>query len=156
MRWSLVAALAAFTLMAGCVEGLGAVEKIRNNVDQFEYGGNFYGKDGTKTFAWETTGTVAAVNWGTANAESGSVKVTVKDAAGTTVYTGTLKAGAKAVQVADGVTGTGTSQYSKTGTAGDWTVEVTFTDYTGLMGVSLAKKGREYETSAEPSDAPQA
>ncbi len=139
-----MACISTLALLAGCLNGL---EKIQNDTDQFAYGGSFSNQNGAKTFTWQTTGTVAAVNWGTANAEKGSVRVTVKDATGATVYDGTLAAGSKTATVAEGVSGSGTSQFSKTGTAGAWTIRITFTDYAGAMGLSVQKKGKAFETS---------
>jgi hypothetical protein len=141
---SLFALAAAAALLAGCLHGL---ENVTNRVDQFAYGGSFSGKDGAKTFTWSTTGPVAAVNWGTANADGGSVDVAVTDAAGKTVYQGSLAAAGPTAALADGVTGSGASQYSLAGEPGAWAITVTFHGYSGFMGLSVQKKGTAYDTS---------
>ncbi len=154
MRWTVVVALASFALLSGCLQGLQGVEKVTNQVDQFAYGGSFAGKSATKTFTWQTTGKVAAVNWGTANAEAGSVRVRVADSAGATVYDGTLRAGSPSVTLAEGVTGTGASTYSTAGQSGAWTIIIDLDGYSGLLGLSVQAKGHAYDTSASASDTP--
>lgn len=140
--------------LSGCLAGLQGLEQVTNQTDQFGYGGSFSDKSGIRTFDWAMSGTIAAVNWGTANVESGSVRVTVKDDAGKTVYDGKLSKGGVTAAVAEGVEGSGASKYSKPGIAGTWTVEVAFTDFTGLMGVSAQRKGQAYDTGASASAPP--
>ncbi|MEK6985931.1 MAG: hypothetical protein AABX89_06085 [Candidatus Thermoplasmatota archaeon] len=154
MVWSRFAIPLFVVGLSGCLAGLDGLEQVTNQADQFAYGGSFSDKSGSKTFDWAMSGTIAAVNWGTANVESGSVRVTVKDDAGKTVYDGKLAKGGVTAAVADGVEGSGASKYSKPGAAGTWTVEVSFTDFTGLMGVSAQKKGKAYDSNAAASAPP--
>lgn len=154
MVWSRVAVTVLVLGLSGCLSGLEGLEQVSNQTDQFAYGGSFAGKSGSTSFDWEMSGTIAAINWGTANVESGAVRVTVKDDAGKTVYDGKLAKGGVTATVAEGVEGSGASKYSKPGTAGTWTVQLSFTDFTGLMGVSAQKKGKAYDPNAATSAPP--
>ena len=73
----------------------------------------------TKTYTWANSGTRASINHSTTT-QSGSTLLVIKDAAGTTVYSKALS------PILNEVT-------SPAGVAGNWTVQVTLTNYTGTL-----------------------
>ncbi|MBC7564125.1 MAG: hypothetical protein H7305_14555 [Gemmatimonadaceae bacterium] len=73
----------------------------------------------TKTYTWANSGTRASINHSTTT-QSGSTLLVIKDAAGTTVYSKALSPSLNEVT-------------SPAGVAGNWTVQVTLTNYTGTL-----------------------
>lgn len=73
----------------------------------------------TKTYTWANSGTRASINHSTTT-QSGSTLLVIKDAAGTTVYSQALSPSLNEVT-------------SPSGVAGNWTVQVTLTNYTGTL-----------------------
>jgi len=122
--------LAAALLAGGCTSGGSVVgptnqPQVSNNTDTFQWQvSNLSGVTQTLTYPWSNTGVVANVNQSSALA-GGSAILTVADAAGTQVYSGSLASN-------------GTFQ-SSSGTAGNWTVTVTLSNATGTLNFRLQK-----------------
>ena len=76
-------------------------------------------------YSWQNTGTAATVDRSSA-ITGGTVTLTLRDATGTQVYSGPLN-------------GQSGSVATGTGTAGNWTVLVDFTDATGTINFRLQK-----------------
>ena len=81
----------------------------------------------TETKTWSNAGSKAMVSW-SAQFSSGSGSITVKDAAGTTVFT---KSFSGMSQQAD-------SGLTTSGKPGDWTIVVKFTAATGQMALNMS------------------
>lgn len=81
---------------------------------------------GTLVYGWKNTGTAASINRSCA-ITAGTVSLTVKDSAGTTVYTGAL----------NGMSG---SVLTGVGVAGTWTIQTDFAHATGTINFSAQKK----------------
>jgi len=85
--------------------------------------GDIKGGGGTASDTWTFTNNNTTAGWDMSiDATSGSFRMVLKDAAGTTVLDKTLTAGSGA-QDADGT--------SSSGTAGTWTCTITLTDFNG-------------------------
>jgi hypothetical protein len=123
---SLVAAL---VLAAACGNSTGPLApfqpQINNIADNFEFQAtNVTGVTWTYNYTWSNSGTSASVNQAT-TITAGTATVTVYDKNGTQVYTQTLSAN-------------GTFATSA-GVAGNWTVKVAFTNYSGTVNFRLQK-----------------
>lgn len=114
--------LALAFLLAGCA-GQSAVSNQTNN---FSYAGQAANWDEVETYTWTNTIGTAHVSWGGQVAE-GSISVTIKDAAGKQVFSRGLS----------GQSQEGFSGDSSAGAPGDWTIKLTFQDYTGQMGLNI-------------------
>lgn len=116
-------------VLAGCGDNTptspGIQPEIINIVDSFEYQvSDIRNYSGTATYAWENTGTGANIDLSTAG-DAGDAVLTVHDDAGTPVFTGTLDA--------DGTFAT------NRGIAGNWTLRVDYTSFSGTVNFRLEK-----------------
>ena len=103
----------------------GIQPEIINVTDSFEYQiQSVASYSGTASYTWDNTGTVAAIDHSSV-VDSGVGTVVVTDADGTQVYSGALTA-----------SGSFTSQ---TGTAGSWTVTVTYDTFSGTVNFRVQK-----------------
>ncbi|MGB1586627.1 MAG: hypothetical protein ACPHID_06245 [Thermoplasmatota archaeon] len=109
-------------LLAGCA----GQSAVNNNTNNFSYAGQAAGWDDVETYTWKNTMGTASVSWGGQVAE-GSISVTIKDAAGKQVFSRGLS----------GQSQEGFSGDTASGLAGDWTIKLTFQDYTGQMGLNV-------------------
>ena len=80
---------------------------------------------GQLVYGWNNTGTKASINRSCA-ITAGTVSLTVKDSAGTTVYSGPLNGMSGSVSTGLGVTGT-------------WTIQTDFAHATGTINFSAQK-----------------
>jgi len=121
--------LATSVAIAACKDNagpLGAVPaQINNAPDNFQFQATgVTNVTWTYTYTWSNTGTSASVNQSTTIA-AGTATVTILDASGVQVYTQSLSAN-------------GTFPTS-TGTTGNWTIRVVFTDYDGTVNFRVQK-----------------
>lgn len=122
--------LVAMILAGGCTSSDNVVgpenePEVTNQTDTFQWQvSDLSDVTQTFTYTWSNTGVMANVNQSAA-LSAGTATLTVADAAGTEVYSGSL-------------TGNGTFQ-TATGTAGNWTVTVTLTNATGTLNFRLEK-----------------
>ncbi len=116
------------TLVVGCgSDSLAPYEpEIHNNADKFELQATGV-SNLSRTFAyvWANSGTKAAVDHSTA-ATAGTVTLQILDDANTQVYSGNLST--------DGVFDTAVGQ------AGQWTIRVIFSGFSGTVNFSAEKK----------------
>jgi hypothetical protein len=77
-----------------------------------------------RTYSWRNTGTRATINHSTTTT-AGSAQLSIRDGAGTTVYTKTLVPSLNEASVA--------------GTAGEWTIVLTLTGYSGTLNFRVQK-----------------
>ncbi len=120
-------------VIAGCMagaectagQGAGGQQGVCNATDSFAYGGQVSDRSGTETYTWENTQDTARVSWG-GQAGSGSVTITIEDADGRQVYRQTFSGGQG-----------GSSETTDAGEPGEWTIRVSFTGYTGQMGLGI-------------------
>lgn len=82
------------------------------------------GVTATRSWSWANTGTRATINHSTTTT-AGSARVSVRDAAGTEVYTKTLVPSL--------------NETSSAGTAGAWTIVLTLTGYSGTLNFRVQK-----------------
>jgi hypothetical protein len=118
--------LAALVLLAACGDDStapppGIQPQITNNPDAFSYQiTNLDNVTGTYDYTWQNTGTLAKVTHASNAGATGTATVTLKDAAGTQVYSGTLAT-------------TGEPVSSPEGMAGSWTITVTYSSYSNAQ-----------------------
>lgn len=79
----------------------------------------------TKSYTWANSGTRAVIDHSTTT-QSGTAMLLIRDAAGTTVYSKALSPSLN-------------EPTSPVGVAGNWTVQVTLTNYTGTMNFRVQK-----------------
>ena len=103
----------------------GIQPEIVNITDSFEYQiQSISGYSGTASYTWQNTGTVAAVDHSSV-VSAGVGTLVVLDADGTEVYSDVLSdSGSLVTQV---------------GTAGDWTVKITYTTFSGTVNFRVQK-----------------
>ena len=115
-------ALLAAILVTGCAtDPLGAFPReFTNAPDHFEFEtlDDVSGITRTETFQWSNTGTSAAVVSSTSTS-AGEARLILRDAAGTEVFDGTLTAALDDV--------------SDLGVAGEWTIDLALTGYSGSI-----------------------
>jgi len=115
-------------LTAGCSNSPtspGIQPEVVNNTDSFEYQvSDILNYSGAATYAWENSGTTANLNLSSAG-EAGDATLTVLDAAATQVFTGTLSANGTFV--------------TDTGVAGEWTLRVDYTSFSGTVNFRAEK-----------------
>ncbi len=122
--------LAAAFLAIGCsssdnVVGPENEPEVTNNADNFQWQvSDLVGVTQTFTYGWSNTGVSANINQASA-LTGGTAVLTVDDADGTEVYSGSLG-------------DNGTFQ-SSSGTAGNWTVTVVLTNASGTLNFRLQK-----------------
>lgn len=132
-----IAALLVTTgFLAGCVDsGCGfsqgqmgtssGQEGACNETDSFAYGTQASVMSDTKTWTWENTQDQAEATWGFQG--SGDVTLTIQDADGDTVLQRSI----------GGMGQSGASATSDSGTPGEWTIQLRFSDFQGQMGVGV-------------------
>jgi len=99
--------------------------EIANNRDSFQFqASDLRGTTQTLSYTWENTGSSANVNQ-SGRISGGTATLTLRDAAGTQVYTRDLAT-------------TGTFS-SATGTPGNWRIEVRLVDVSGTLNFRLQK-----------------
>lgn len=118
------AAFAAMAFVAACGDGPtapGIQPQITNLTDAFSYQvsaiENF---TGTYSYTWQNTGTTAKVTHASDAGATGTATISVRDAAGTQVYSGEL--------LSSGQPGT-----SPAGIAGAWTIQVVYSNYSNTQ-----------------------
>ena len=119
--------LAVASMVSGCDDDpLAAFEpEIINDADAFQF--QVTGAENvtvTRSYTWTNSLTRASIDHSTSRT-GGSATVVVSDADGTEVYRSPMKA-------------SGTDP-SEPGTAGDWTVQVIFTDFDGTANFRVEK-----------------
>lgn len=103
----------------------GIQPEIINITDSFEYQiQSIDGYSGTASYTWQNTGTTAAIDHSSVIA-NGVGTVVVRDGSGTEVYSGAM--------IASG------SFATQTGTAGSWTVTVTYATFSGTVNFRVQK-----------------
>jgi hypothetical protein len=119
-----VAAVATLVLVASCGDdptAPGIEPQITNLSDAFSYQvSSIENFSGTHSYAWQNTGTVAKITHASDAGATGSATLTVRDAAGTLVYSGQL--------VSSGEPAT-----DPAGVAGAWTVTIAYSDYSNTQ-----------------------
>ena len=120
-----VTVVAALALAAACGDSPtappGIQPQIVNNTDAFSFQiTNLTGVTGTYDYTWQNTGTLAKVSHASNAGSAGSATVTLRDASGTQVYTGPMATSGETVS-------------APAGTAGAWTISVTFTNYSNTQ-----------------------
>lgn len=143
MRFAFAAACLAVLALAGCSGQAG----ISNVTDAFSYGGQVAGMDGSHPYSWQNTQGKAMVSWG-GQVASGSFTLTIRDADGKQVYSGSMGSGQ------GGMSGT-----TAAGRAGSWTIVLDFQGLTGQMGLSVTAMGGSpgnvpYQPPAFPGGTP--
>jgi len=99
----------------------GIQPQIVNNTDVFTYQiTDLDHVGGTYEYTWQNTGTLAKVTHASDAGSSGTATVTVKDATGAQVYSGPFST-------------TGEVVSSPAGTAGAWTITVTYVGYSNTQ-----------------------
>lgn len=112
---------------ASAGQSAGAQSGVSNEPGQFAYGGQATLKLGTERYTWTNHAPVATLAWG-GQTTTGTFTLVVEDACGVEVWRGDASALSQE------------SGYERTtrGTAGDWTLTLQFTAYTGQMGLWVA------------------
>jgi hypothetical protein len=99
----------------------GLQPQIVNNTDAFSYQlSDVAGATGVWNYTWQNTGTLAKVTHASDAGATGTATVTIRDAAGTQVYSGSFATSGEIVT-------------SPAGTAGAWTISVTYSNYTNTQ-----------------------
>jgi hypothetical protein len=99
----------------------GIEPQVVNNTDAFSYQvSDLAGVSDTRSYTWQNTGTLAKVTHASDAGGTGSATVTITDADGTQVYSGAFAT-------------TGEVVTSPAGTAGAWTITVTYASYTNTQ-----------------------
>lgn len=105
----------------GTAPAPGIQPQIVNNTNAFSYQlTNLNNVTGTYEYTWQNTGTLAKVSHASNAGATGTATVTLRDAAGTQVYTGPFAT-------------TGEVVSSPAGMAGAWTVIVTYANYSNAQ-----------------------
>ncbi len=118
--------LAVVLLAAGCGDGStspppGIQPQIVNGTDAFSYQiSDLRDANGTWDYAWENTGTAAKVTHASDANATGTALVSIRDGAGTQVYSGGLATTGEIVSAPEGVAGT-------------WTITVTYSGYSNTQ-----------------------
>ena len=125
LRYLRAAAVTALTLATACGDGPtappGIQPQITNLTDAFSYQVSaIQGFTGTYSYTWQNTGTTAKITHASDAGATGSATLSVRDAAGTQVYSGQLVSSGQPVT-------------APVGTAGAWTIQVVYTDYSNTQ-----------------------
>lgn len=114
------AALIALVVVAGCGDGPtapGIQPQITNLTDAFSYQvSSIQSFSGTYNYTWQNTGTAAKITHASDAGSTGTATLTVKDGAGTQVYSGQLVSSGQPLTAPVGV-------------AGAWTITVVYGNY---------------------------
>lgn len=126
--------LTALVLVAACDDGPtapppGIQPQIVNNTDAFSYQITDLGNvTGSYSYTWQNTGTLAKITHASNAGATGTATLTLRDAAGTQVYTGAFAPSGEPVS-------------APTGVAGAWTVTVTYSNYSNAqVNFAVAKQ----------------
>ena len=118
------AALAMLALIAACGDGPtapGIQPQITNLTDAFSYQVSaIQDFTGTSTYTWQNTGALAKITHASDAGATGTATVTVRDAAGTQVYSGDLVSSGEPVTAPAGM-------------AGAWTILVVYSNYSNTQ-----------------------
>jgi hypothetical protein len=118
------AALIALALLAACSDGPtapGIQPQISNLTDAFSYQvSSIQSFSGTYNYTWQNTGTVAKITHASDAGATGTATLTVKDGAGTQVYTGQLASSGQPLSAPAGV-------------AGAWTITLVYSNYSNTQ-----------------------
>jgi hypothetical protein len=99
--------------------------EISNATDNFQLQATaVVGVTSTRTYSWSNTGTRATINHSTTTT-AGTARVTIRDGAGTEVYTKALVPSL--------------NEATATGTTGTWTITLTMTAYSGTLNFRVQK-----------------
>lgn len=99
--------------------------EISNATDNFQLQATaVVGVTSTQTYSWSNTGTRATINHSTTTI-AGTAQLTIRDGAGTVVYTKTLVPSL--------------NEPTTTGTTGTWTIVLTMTSYSGTLNFRAQK-----------------
>ena len=99
--------------------------EISNATDNFQLQATaVVGVTSTQTYSWRNTGTRATINHSTTTT-GGTTQVTIRDAAGTVVYTKPLVPSL--------------NEATATGTTGTWTIVLSMTTYSGTLNFRVQK-----------------
>ncbi|GEM_PF-5654404 len=101
-------------------------DSVSSNPGAFGDSGQMAGVSGTAEYAWQDYSGSAMIGWSGQSA-TGSLKLTLLNACGQSVFTQTFDAGSQG----------GGNQNSKPGKAGAWLVRLDYTAYTGQMGLGI-------------------
>jgi len=126
-RTLLLLALLPTLVLVACDETTspGIQPEITNAADQFEYQVSDIARySGTISYVWEISGPTADVNLSTA-VDSGDATITIVDSEGVEVFASSLAEN-------------GTRQ-TAAGTAGNWTITVTYTSFSGTVNFRVQK-----------------
>jgi hypothetical protein len=118
------AVLAMLALVAACGDGPtapGIQPQITNLADAFSYQVSaIQDFTGTATYTWQNTGALAKITHASDAGATGTATVTVRDAAGTQVYSGDLVSSGEPVTAPAGM-------------AGAWTILVVYSNYSNTQ-----------------------
>jgi hypothetical protein len=99
----------------------GIQPQIINNPDAFSYQlSDLSGVNGTWDYTWQNTGTLAKVTHASDAGASGTATITIRDGAGTQVYSGAFATSGEPVS-------------SPAGVAGAWTISVAYSNYSNTQ-----------------------
>jgi hypothetical protein len=122
--FSRAAAIIALALVAGCGDGPtapGIQPQITNNTDAFSYQvSSIQNFSGTYSYSWQNTGTAAKITHASDAGATGTATLTVKDGAGTQVYSGQLASSGEPLTAPAGV-------------AGPWSITVVYANYSNTQ-----------------------
>jgi len=123
---TVIAAAASAVLVASCGNSLAPFQpEITSATDNFQLQATgVSGADATRTYSWSNTSTQATVNHSTTTTV-GTARLTIRDAAGTTVY--------------DTLLAPSLNEPTAAGVAGTWTIELSLTRYSGTLNFRVQK-----------------
>ena len=112
---------------AGCSgsQGMGGQSGVCNSTDHFSYGAQGGPFTKTESWSWENTQERAQISWGSQG--SGSIRLTVKDADGKTVFSDSWSGSGQS----------GASDVTSAGEPGTWTITAQFVAAMGQLGFTL-------------------
>ncbi len=124
--------LLALAMLATALSGCSGAEQlvVQNNPGNFQMAGQVAGKSGSVSYTWDNPSNTAMVQWG-GQSGSGAFTLSVRDAAGKTVYTNTIS----------GASQGGSQQDTSSGKAGAWQIVLDFDSFTGQMGLQVLGDG---------------
>jgi hypothetical protein len=133
MRVGFLAILLSMSVgLSGCTAGCEASQSASgqeagcSNAGAFSYAKQMSMSSATETKTWSNSASKAAVQW-SMQMSSGSMSVTVKDAAGATVFSKTFS----------GMGQQASSSTTSAGQAGDWTITIKFVGATGQVAFNM-------------------